>query len=78
MKITVKCFATLMENQPEPPEMDVPEGSTAGDALELLGLKQGEGMAEVRLLLINGVHAGADRVLAEGDRMGLFPAVGGG
>lgn len=78
MNVTVKCFATLMDCQPDPPELEMPEGSTAGDVLEKLGLNLGEAKSEVRLLLVNGVHAKAERELAEGDRLGLFPAVGGG
>ena len=33
---------------------------------------------EVHIILINGVSSPPDRVLGEGDRLGLFPAVGGG
>jgi len=78
MKITVKCFATLAGYQPEPPEVETPEGSTAGDVLDSLGLIMGEGKSEVRLLMVNGVHAKPERELKDGDRVGLFPAVGGG
>lgn len=78
MRITVKCFATLAKLQPSPPEVELPEGGTAGDLLASLGLNMGEGNAQVRLLMVNGIHAKPDKVLADGDRVGLFPAVGGG
>lgn len=78
MKITVKCFATLMEYQPQPPELETPDNFSAGDVLAQLGLQMGDGKNQVRLLLVNGVHAKPDKRLADGDRLGLFPAVGGG
>ena len=34
--------------------------------------------AEVKLVFVNGLKAGFDTVLRDGDRLGLFPAVGGG
>jgi sulfur-carrier protein len=33
---------------------------------------------EVKLIFVNGKRADTDQVLAEGDRVGLFPPVGGG
>jgi sulfur carrier protein ThiS len=33
---------------------------------------------EVKIIMVNGVHAKPDRELQDGDRVGLFPAVGGG
>jgi sulfur carrier protein ThiS len=33
---------------------------------------------EVKIIMVNGVKSGSERVLAEGDQVGLFPAVGGG
>jgi molybdopterin converting factor small subunit len=33
---------------------------------------------EVFTVLVNGVHKGLDEVLCEGDRVSLFPPVGGG
>ena len=33
---------------------------------------------ELKLVFLNGLHAGLDAALKDGDRVGLFPAVGGG
>lgn len=75
MLITVKCFATLAPFQPRDSEAyPVNDGETAGDVIARLGIAPGD----VAVLFVNGVHAAPGRVLAEGDRLGLFPAVGGG
>jgi sulfur-carrier protein len=42
--------------------------------MEMLGIPPGE----VKLRFVNGKQAKDDQVLAEGDRVGLFPPVGGG
>jgi sulfur carrier protein ThiS len=52
----------------------MPEGSKAADAIA----KAEVNADEVHIILINGVSSPPDRVLGEGDRLGLFPAVGGG
>lgn len=75
MHVAVRCFATLHRFQPANPERHaVPEGSTAADLIRGLGIP----LEDVTVLFVNGVHAEPDRVLAEGDRVGLFPPVGGG
>jgi molybdopterin converting factor small subunit len=32
----------------------------------------------VKLIFLNGIHAQADQILKEGDRVGVFPPVAGG
>jgi len=54
--------------------VDVPEGGSAADVIATLGVDANE----VHILMVNGVSSALDRVLADGDRLGLFPAVGGG
>jgi sulfur carrier protein ThiS len=49
-------------------------GLTVGGALAQLGIAPGD----VKIIMVNGVSAGPERELADGDRLGLFPAVGGG
>lgn len=48
--------------------------------LTVAGLLAGLGIApqEVKIIMVNGRAAAPDDPLAEGDRVGLFPAVGGG
>lgn len=78
MRLEVRLFATLRRHVPSAGggvlAVDVPEGSTAADVIAKLRIN----VNEVHLLMVNGVHSPLDRVLAEGDRLGLFPAVGGG
>lgn len=74
MRLNVKCFATLAEKSPPGGVCELPEGA---DAVRLM-LSLGVPAAEVKLIFINGVAAEPDAVLHDGDRVGLFPAVGGG
>ena len=75
MNITVKCFATLSSFQPKDEEhFPLEAGETVAGLIERLGIAPGM----VAVMFVNGVHADGDRVLADGDRVGLFPAVGGG
>lgn len=75
MQITVKCFATLNPFQPADEEhYPVSPGETAGDVIRRLGIEPDM----VAVLFINGAHAPRDRELIDGDRVSLFPAVGGG
>lgn len=78
MRIHVKCFATLSKYQPAPPELELPEGATIADVLAALGLSKGDGSKQVRLIFCNNAHVGLERPLQDGDKVGLFPAVGGG
>lgn len=73
MHIDVKCFATLASYAPTAP-LELPEGATPALVMERLGLPP----AEVRIIFINGAHAQVEAPLKDGDRLGLFPAVGGG
>lgn len=49
-------------------------GATVAQVLAGLGIAP----TEVKIIMVNGVAAGPDAVLKDGDRVGLFPAVGGG
>ena len=61
MLIEIRRFATL------PPH--TPEGTTAGEAMHILNIRSAE-----TLILVNGVHAGPDRILNDGDRLAFVPA----
>lgn len=74
MNITVKCFATLAERQPENNEEYVFNGVTLGELLDELGIARDE----VALLFVNNAHAAPEKELRDGDRVGIFPPVGGG
>ncbi|MBN1945338.1 MAG: MoaD/ThiS family protein [Bradymonadales bacterium] len=75
MIISVRCFATLTPFQPKEGEaLDLPAGMSVGELVALLGLPAGA----ASVLFVNGCRVPADTKLKEGDRVGLFPAVGGG
>ena len=75
MKIELKLFATLDQYRPQDADAHpVEPGASAGDVADRLGIPR----EEIKLCFVNGVHAPLDVVLADGDRLGLFPAVGGG
>ncbi len=74
MRVNVKCFATLAEKSPPGGVCQVSEGADAARLMQILGVPA----AEVKLIFINRVAAEPDSPLRDGDRVGLFPAVGGG
>ncbi len=78
MKIEVRLYATLRRHTPQQPNgclaLELKQGATVREAVSLLGIDP----AEIHLLMLNGVSAALDSVLAENDRLGLFPPVGGG
>jgi len=75
MHVSIKCFATLSRfTPPEAEAFAIAPGETAGGLAQRLGIP----MAELKLIFINGAHVEPDAPLADGDRVGLFPAVGGG
>ncbi len=79
MHIQVNLFATLSRYKPaggtkEALTMTCEDGATIQELLVQIGLP----MEQVKLIFLNGVHAQADTVLRDGDRVGVFPPVGGG
>jgi len=74
MQIRIKCFATLSDHTPEGGLLQLPEAATVASALSLVGLEE----KDVKLIFVNSKSAGLDTVLADGDRVGIFPPVGGG
>lgn len=73
MPLTVKCYATLACHQPT---AEVPH--VAGETVDGLIKRLGVNKADVKVVFVNSAHAEDDRVLHDGDRVGVFPAVGGG
>lgn len=75
MIISLKSFATLQKYMPDNPDAyALPDGTTVEQLLERLDLAGDQ----VKLVFINGAHVSREAVIVEGDRVGLFPAVGGG
>ncbi|HAS87967.1 MAG TPA: molybdopterin synthase sulfur carrier subunit [Desulfovibrio sp.] len=75
MKITLLCYATFAVKSPENSDAyPISEGETVTDVLERVGIP----IEEVKIVFINGVSSEFDVELKDGDRVGVFPAVGGG
>ena len=74
MRIHVKCFATLADHSPPGGFLELAEGATVQTMLPDLGL----GPDDIKLVFINSKNSSLENVLADGDQVGLFPAVGGG
>ena len=74
MALAVKCYATLAAHTPPGGSFPPSPGLTVAGLTAALGLSPDE----VKVAFVNGLHAGMDQELKDGDRVGLFPAVGGG
>ncbi len=55
-------------------EVAVEAGTALKDLLERLGIPE----KDIKIAMVNGVKVGLDTELAGDERVGLFPAVGGG
>ncbi|MBW1748063.1 MAG: MoaD/ThiS family protein [Deltaproteobacteria bacterium] len=76
MHVTLKLFATLSRFTPDSRDRyPIAPGTTVKHLLEKLGVPEDD----VRLIFINGIkgHLVAS-TLTDGDRLGIFPPVGGG
>jgi molybdopterin converting factor small subunit len=74
MLLEVKCYATLAKYQPKDEDFFLGPNPTLRDLVGFLGIPE----TELKISFVNGEHAGLEQELYEGDRIGLFPAVGGG
>ncbi len=73
--ITLKLFATLRELSPENWEAyPVNPGMSVRDLLAELRIPEDQ----MKVVFINGVIKTADSPINDGDRVGIFPPVGGG
>ncbi len=79
MEVELKLYASLASHMPK---------STGGDS-GCVEIKQGTRIRElleqleiptnaVKVVFLNGVHASGDEILNDGDRVGVFPPIGGG
>lgn len=84
MRFELALFAHLTQYLPDVGEarhpgsvhtrtMDLPDGTTVGQVITMLQLPD-----EPRIVFVNGRHAPDDQVLAESDRLAIFPPVAGG
>ena len=77
MDLDVRLYATLRRHVTARDgvlTVSVSSGATVLDLLAALGIDA----AEVHLIIVNGIHAAPDHYLRDGDRVGLFPPIGGG
>ena len=74
MLLEVKCYATLAKYQPQQDDFLLGPHPTLRDLVGFLGVPE----SELKIRFLNGVHVGLEHELHEGDRIGLFPSVGGG
>ncbi len=73
--IELKLFVTLSRFLPENHDAyKIPNGKTVISLMEDLEIPS----EQVKLIFINGRKAEPESVLVQGDRVGLFPPVGGG
>lgn len=73
--IDIRLFATLSRYLPRSPEAySIASGTTVLDVIRTLEIPE----SEVKLAFVNSVKVPLDVVLKNGDRLGLFPAIGGG
>ena len=75
MPIDLRCFATLAPLMPaNAGAFPIVPGETVLDLTKRLGIP----LEEIKLVFVNGAAVSLDAVLSDGDRVGIFPPVGGG
>jgi len=80
MRIEINLYASLstylprVEGEAGSRLREVDDGMTILDLLRRYQVP----MDQVKLIFLNGVHAGGGEVLHEGDRVGIFPPIAGG
>lgn len=79
MKVDVALFASLASFQPDGASgrharaLDFPDGLLISEVIASLGLPD-----QPRVIFVNGRHAAESVALSDGDRLAIFPPVGGG
>jgi len=79
MKVKLNLFASLARYMPTKAKenswtVETGEGTKVRELLEQFGIPTDA----VKLVFLNGVHASGDETLNDGDRVGVFPPIGGG
>ena len=74
-RIQIHCYASLRSlAPPTADEHPITAGTTVASLIRDLGIAPDQ----IKLAFVNGRRADLDRTLNHGDRVGLFPPVGGG
>ncbi|MBO8168212.1 MAG: MoaD/ThiS family protein [Thermoanaerobacteraceae bacterium] len=78
MQLEVRLFANLRDYLPKDSKgqvkVELPEGSTAADLIKHLNIPRDLPL----IIMVNGRREPENHVLQDGDRVGIFPPVGGG
>ena len=79
MKVEINLYATLSKylsdkSKQRPAILDITDGARVRDIVKALNIPA----ESVKLVFINGVHGNMNDVLKDGDRLGMFPPIGGG
>lgn len=73
--IRIKLFATLRKFSPEASEaFPITPKATVADVIAQLGIP----LDQAKLIFINGKRGEKSSALDDGDRLGIFPPIGGG
>ena len=77
-KIEIRFFGHLRDYLPEKPGpsnfITVSDGVDVGVVLDGLGIP----VDDPKIILVNGVHAGRETPMNDGDKLSVFPPVAGG
>lgn len=76
MKVTLKLFAQYRENLFKVKELELENGTTAKEVMDMFGISNHK--LPLGVLMINSRHKDEDTKLKDGDILSLFPKVGGG
>lgn len=74
INIKVRLFANLRENRNKEMMIELGEGSTIKDIIEILNIPR----EDAAILLVNGLGAELDKILDDNDTVSIFPPLGGG
>ncbi|MCU0598139.1 MAG: MoaD/ThiS family protein [Desulfobacterales bacterium] len=79
MKIEIHLFASLAKYLPagsldKTVVMEISHGTSIMDVISRIEIPR----EDVKLIFLNGIHARDAETLKDGDRLGLFPPIGGG
>ena len=72
--ISIKLFATLNKYTPNKAAYPIRSGTTIGQVLDELKVPR----QEAKLIFIDSLKGSLDSVLKGGERVGIFPPIGGG
>lgn len=77
-QVVVKLFATYQIGRFKEEARICPAQTDVGDVIKALDINLEISGKGVGVVLVNGLHAPLDQLLAEGDVLSIFPLVGGG